>query len=88
MRGDETKEEVLEAWIRSDHEIDQILGKALGYPTYPDDWNAGDSVCTGDHVPASLAMEAAQRIRDLEQAIRILGLQRSVDYVIRREIHG
>lgn len=51
--------------IMRDHEIDQILGKALGYPNLPPDWDAGDDVCTGDNVPESLAMEAADEITRL-----------------------
>ena len=47
-------------------EIEQVLGKALGYPLYgpemfPDGVPDG-SVCVGDHVPESLADEAAARI--------------------------
>lgn len=47
--------------FRMIHEVEQSLGKALGYPElYPDASAVDDgTVCTGDHVPESLAAEAA-----------------------------
>lgn len=54
--------------IREDYEIQQILGKALGYPWFKDDQknfpNAteDDGVCVGEHVAITLAMEAADRL--------------------------
>lgn len=59
------------------HEIEQVLGKALGYP-FLDHRVCSDCVpgygctcndpvvCIGEHVTESLADEAARRIRDLE----------------------
>lgn len=47
-------------------EIDQTLGRALGYPPNPD---GAPGVCTGDHTPASLAAEAAGRIAEAESTI-------------------
>lgn len=50
------------------HEIEQILGQALGYPWFKDDpknfpdATEKDGVCVGDHTPVTLAMEAAQRL--------------------------
>lgn len=49
---------------KQDREIEQILGRALGYPRYADDQKnfpgaTGDDVCVGEHVPVTLAMEAA-----------------------------
>ena len=55
--------------------IEQILGKALGYPWYKDDpknfpnATEADGVCIGDHTAWSLAMCAADRIRDLEDKL-------------------
>jgi hypothetical protein len=60
--------DILEKAIATEHdEIEQILGKALGYPEYyPDISDVNDgSVCVGEHVPASLAEEAATKIRSL-----------------------
>lgn len=60
--------ELLDASVRSSFEIEQTLGKALGYPWYKDDQKnfpgatEADGVCVGDHVPESLALEAAERI--------------------------
>lgn len=57
------------------HNIEQILGKALGYPWYKDDQKNfpgatdDDGVCVGEHTAASLADEAAERIRTLEEAL-------------------
>lgn len=62
-------EKALAGWKKDLHEIEQILGKALGYPWYWDDQEnfpgatKEDGVCVGDHVAATLAMEAADRIR-------------------------
>lgn len=60
------------ASLKQSYEIEQILGKALGYPKYKDDPKnfpdaTDDSVCVGDHVPESLALEAACRIEALER---------------------
>lgn len=50
------------------NEVEQVLGKALGYPKYSEDQKnfpgttEADGVCTGDHVPESLLAEAAQRL--------------------------
>ena len=55
------------------NDIEQILGKALGYPWYKDDpknfpnATEADGVCVAPNTAASLAMEAADRIRDLEE---------------------
>jgi hypothetical protein len=53
-------------------EVEQILGKALGYPAYKDDQEnfpgatEQDGVCVGEHVPQSLAEEAAKKIFSLK----------------------
>lgn len=53
-------------------DIEQILGKALGYPWYKDDpknfpnATEADGVCVGVETAWSLATEAAERINDLE----------------------
>jgi hypothetical protein len=50
------------------HEVEQTLGKALGYPWYKDDPDnfpdatEADGVCVGEHVPESIALEAANTI--------------------------
>jgi hypothetical protein len=60
------------AFVRNEEDICQVLGSALGYPRYADDPAAfpgateADGVCVGERVAASLAMEAADRIRALE----------------------
>lgn len=67
-----------EACYKEDNEIEQILGKALGYPWYKDDQKTfpgateADGVCVGAHVPATLAAEAATRIEKLETEIGML----------------
>lgn len=54
-------------------EIQQILGKALGYPYYKDDpknfptATEADGVCVGDHTAWSLAMDAADLIAKLRK---------------------
>jgi len=67
------------------NEVEQILGKALSYPELyealdiekgmiacgPDYPNAKPTgtICVGDHVPATLAQEAANRIRSTEEEV-------------------
>jgi hypothetical protein len=57
------------AIIRSTHEIEQTLGKALGYPEYDEtvcsDGNPNGDVCVGCEVPETLALQAAERIASL-----------------------
>jgi len=59
-------------------EIDQILGKALGYPFYASDQKnfpgatEADGVCTGDNVPESLALEAARNLVRMGKGLRAL----------------
>ncbi len=72
------REHYKNAAITSEHEIHDILAKALGYPVYepgepgyrPDQVN----FVTGDHVAASLAIEAARRIAELEKILDEHGL--------------
>ena len=67
---------LLAAAIQGDHEIQQILGRALGCPWYKDDpvnfpaVTEADGVCTGDSTGASLALEAVRRLARLEEAAR------------------
>ena len=61
--------------IKESEEIEQILGKALGYPWYKDDpknfpnATEADGVCVGPNTAASLAMEAADMIKNLEDKL-------------------
>lgn len=59
------------AIAKENYEMDQILGKALSYPEAAEDigGNGDGSVCTGEHVPTTLAMEAANKIAFLKQAL-------------------
>jgi hypothetical protein len=58
---------------KESEEIEQILGKALGYPYYKDDpknfptATEADGVCVGDHTAWSLAMAAADLIAKLRK---------------------
>ena len=67
---------LLAAAIQGDHEVQQILGKALGCSWYKDDprnfpsATEADGVCTGDSTGASLALEAVRRLARLEEAAR------------------
>ena len=49
------------AATKNERFIDQMLGRALGYPEIEDE-HGGISICTGDNTSESLAMEAAERI--------------------------
>ena len=53
------------AAITTEHEVEQILGKALGYPVYGPDMGGGPDVCVGDHVASSLASQAVDRLTHL-----------------------
>lgn len=56
--------------------IEQILGKALGYPYYKDDpknfpnATEADGVCVGIETAWSLAMLAADKIKELEEKLK------------------
>lgn len=66
-------ERLRDAVVKGDHETCQVLGKALGYPPLPADWNT-DDVCTADHIPLTLAQEAAGRIAALTtENVRLRG---------------
>jgi len=60
---------------KQDNEIQQILGKVLGYPWFKDDQKnfpgATDEngVCVGDNVAVTLAMQAARRITESDALI-------------------
>lgn len=57
--------EKLRACWREFNEIECVLGDALGYGRIPADGPAPGSPNVGDHVPASLALEASQALKDL-----------------------
>lgn len=64
-----------EAWTRSNAEIEQVLGKALGYPWFKDDQKnfpgatEANGVCVGEHTAETLAEEAARAIIALRQRV-------------------
>lgn len=64
------------AYRMETREIEQILGKALGYPWYKDDLKSfpdateADGVCVGEHTTVTLAMEAAKTIQRLKDDLR------------------
>lgn len=69
--GEGERKELLDKCRAADWEIEQVLGRALGYPRYADDPKnfpgaTGDEVCVGEHVAVTLAGEVAARVRELE----------------------
>ena len=77
---DELKEGIcafstIQRYKKESEEIEQILGKALGYPWFKDDQDnfpnatEADGVAVGDHTAWSLAMEAADKIKHLENQL-------------------
>jgi hypothetical protein len=71
-----------DAYATTSHVVEQALGKALGYPVMgPEvcgpEGNPGGDVCVGDHVPESLAAEAAAKI--VELATEIVRLRREME---------
>lgn len=71
LRGE--RERLRTAVSKSNDEICQSLGKALGYPWFKDDQanfpgsTEADGVCVGDHVAESIADEAASRLTQVER---------------------
>jgi hypothetical protein len=67
--------DVRDKMIKESQEIEQILGKALGYPWYKDDpknfpnATEADGVAVGDHTAWSLAIEAADKIKELQNEL-------------------
>jgi hypothetical protein len=63
---------VIDKYKKETEEIEQMLGKALGYPWYKDDPDIfpkateADGVCVGVETAWSLAKIAADRIKDCE----------------------
>lgn len=59
-------------------DVEQYLGQALGYPWYRDDpknfpeCTDADGVCVGEHTPATIAAEGAQRIVEMRAKIKEL----------------
>ena len=65
-------DEMMRAVIMQNHEVCQILGTALRYPTEgPEVGGDHTTVCVGDHVAESLAVEAARRIAELEAEVKV-----------------
>lgn len=68
----------LDALREQSHEIQQVLGKALGYPMFKDDQknfpgaDDGDGVCVFEHIAETIAAEAASRIVALEAVLHKL----------------
>jgi hypothetical protein len=59
------------AYYTTANEVENILGKALGYPWFKDDQKnfpgatEADGVCVGEHVPQTIAAQAANKIAAL-----------------------
>jgi hypothetical protein len=64
-----------EKYKKESEEIEQILGKTLGYPWFKDDQDnfpnatEADGVAVGDHTAWSLAIEAADKIKELQNEL-------------------
>lgn len=69
----DSAERYKQACIKQNHEIEQTLGRALGYPKYSDDQDIfpgateDDGVCVFDQIAETLAKEAA-RLRLLRRS--------------------
>lgn len=66
------------------NEIEQILGEALDYPRYVDDpknfpeATERDGVCVGEMTPATLAEQAAKRIKEMRETVATKQVRESV----------
>lgn len=60
-----------DAYYKTAHEVEQTLGKALGYsPLYPEVSQVDDGqVCVGEHIPQTIAEAAAREIERLRKTI-------------------
>jgi len=71
MKPEAREKELLGYCSKLNDDVSQTLGKALGYPWFKDDpknfpdATEADGVCVGDHVAESLAVEAANKIKEL-----------------------
>jgi hypothetical protein len=79
----EARAEITRLWdaaAREAHDVEQILGKALGYPVAGPEIGGtglpGGDVCVGEHVPASLAMEAVAALAEARAKIERLEQER------------
>jgi hypothetical protein len=58
------------------HEVEQIAGKALGYPWYKDDQlnftgaTEADGVCIGEHVPVTIVAELAAKLAEFRKEVQ------------------
>lgn len=78
-RKDADYKRLRKACVDTEEEIQQILGRALGYPWFKDDQKnfpgatEADGVCVGDNVAATLAQAAVERLERKDALIRELG---------------
>ncbi len=62
------KDRLIAGLTKECHEVEQVLGKALGYPWYSNDQKnfpgatEADGVCLGEHVARTIAAEAASKL--------------------------
>jgi hypothetical protein len=74
----ETKKATYDACAKELNEVEQLLGKALNYFWYKDDQKnfpgatEKDGVCVGEHVPASIAAEAANTITHFNRTFALM----------------
>lgn len=74
----EEKQRMHRVYRDQEREIEQLLGKALGYPWYKDDQKnfpgatEEDGVCIGEHVTVTIVMEAAEKLTQLQERVKEL----------------
>ena len=75
MEANARAEQFRNIGLNISNEVEQILGKALGYPWFKDDQKnfpgamEADGVCVGEHVAQSIADEAASKIQELQRKL-------------------
>ena len=86
----ESRDFFMNACTKTNHEIEQILGQALGYPRYADDpenfpdATDADGVCVGEHTALSLADEIVARLADVQSDLdSSKGFARSRDELLK-----
>lgn len=83
--------DIIDKARKESEEIEQILGKALGYPWYKDNPDTfpkaieADGVCVGIETAWSLAKIAADKIKELEETVSDY---KDLVYELNEQIHS
>jgi hypothetical protein len=80
------RQRVIQQCSKETNEVEQVLGRELGYPWFKDDpanfpeATEKDGVCVGEHTAVTIAMEAVTTLSALKFDLALLG-KRVLEYV-------